>query len=342
MKELVKRLSSSTAVDGMMNVMERLDGQRLNLLRILTYHRVDNAETRPSLYPRVTVTPAEFDKQMRHLVKNYSPVSIEQVLEAHEFPVTHALPPRAVLVTFDDAYCDFAEQAWPIMRRYRVPATLFVPTAFPDQPHRTFWWDRLYQALRTTPRRDRVMIPVGEVSLETAVDRNEALTTVRDYIKSLSHQEAMSWLEQFCYLLDAEPPEHSVLGWDDLRQLAREGVALGAHTQTHPLMNRVTLEEAKEEAVNSVRDLEQEIGNVAPIFAYPSGGFNDEVVEALEDAGVAMAFTTVRGINDLRDADPLRLRRINVGPGTTLNTMRAQLLPWSLHFNRLVPLTSSV
>ncbi|MEM7114361.1 MAG: polysaccharide deacetylase family protein [Chloroflexota bacterium] len=339
----MKRISSSTAVDGMMNVMERLDGQRLNLLRILTYHRVDDPEKRPFLYPRVTVKPADFARQMRHVVANYNPVSIEQVLEAQAFPVTHALPPRAILVTFDDAYCDFAEQAWPIMKQYQVPATLFVPTAFPDQPHRTFWWDRLYQALRTTPRRDSVTVPFGEVSLKTAAGRNQTLTQVRDYLKSLSHQEAMKWLEQFCYAIGARPIEHnSVLGWDELRQLAREGVVLGAHTQTHPLMNRITVEEAKQETLQSVRDLEQEIGDVSPIFAYPSGGFNDEVVQTLEDAGIALAFTTVRGINDLRDAAPLRLRRINVGPGTTLNTMRAQLLPWSLHFNRLQPLASSV
>ncbi|MCA9999560.1 MAG: polysaccharide deacetylase family protein, partial [Anaerolineales bacterium] len=144
MRTFVKKLSSLTAVDSMMNMAERADNQRLNLLRVLTYHRVDDPEKRPSLYPRVTVTPKEFVGQMQHLVAGYNPVSLDQVLEAMEAPVLRALPPRAVLVTFDDAYCDFAEQAWPVMKRYSIPATLFVPTAFPDQPQRTFWWDRLY------------------------------------------------------------------------------------------------------------------------------------------------------------------------------------------------------
>lgn len=342
MRTFVKKLSSLTAVDSMMSMVERADNQRLNLLRVLTYHRVDDPEKRPSLYPRVTVTPKEFVGQMQHLVAGYNPVSLEQVLEAMEAPVLQALPPRAVLVTFDDAYCDFAEQAWPVMKRYGIPATLFVPTAFPDQPQRTFWWDRLYQALRTTPRRDVVRVPFGEVSVKTAVDRHQTLTRVRDYLKSLPHQQAMDWLEQFCHDLAAKPPEHSVLSWDALRQLAREGVTMGAHTQTHPLMNRVTPAEAKAEAVQSVNDLKRELGDVAPIFAYPSGGFNEDVVKGLQEVGIKCAFTTVRGINDLRHADALRLRRINVGPGTTLNAMRAQLLPWSIHLNRLQPLTSSV
>lgn len=326
----------------MMSMVERADNQRQNLLRVLTYHRVDDPQKRPSLYPRVTVTPQEFVAQMQHLVAGYNPVSLEQVLEALEAPVLRALPPRAVLVTFDDAYCDFAEQAWPVMKRYGIPATLFVPTAFPDQPQRTFWWDRLYPALRTTPRRDVVAVPFGEVSVKTAVDRHQTLTRVRNYLKSLPHQQAMDWLEQFCHDLAAQPPEHSVLSWDALRQLAREGVTMGAHTQTHPLMNRVTPAEAKAEAVQSVNDLKRELGNVAPIFAYPSGGFNEDVVKGLQEAGITCAFTTVRGINDLPQADALRLRRINVGPGTTLNAMRVQLLPWSVHFNRFQPLTSSV
>jgi peptidoglycan/xylan/chitin deacetylase (PgdA/CDA1 family) len=93
-------------------------------------------------------------------------------------------------------------------------------------------------------------------------------------------------------------------------------------------MNRISPEEAREEVVGSLRDLEREIGSVLPIFAYPSGGFNDAVVRVLEQAGVKLAFTTRRGINDLCRPDPLRLRRINVGQRTTLAALRAQLLPW--------------
>jgi hypothetical protein len=41
--------------------------------------------------------------------------------------------------------------------------------------------------------------------------------------------------------------------------------------------------------------------------------------------GFELAFTIVRGLVDLRRPDPLRLRRINVGRGTTLAALRLQL-----------------
>ncbi len=325
-KRLARSLAGSSAVAGLASLLERADRRQANLLRILTYHRVDYAQSRPSLYPRVTVTPDAFAEQMRFLTQHYHPISLPELLEAAENS-SLSLPPRAVLVTFDDAYCDFAEQAWPIMQRERVPATLFVPTAFPDHPDRFFWWDRLYQALRTTPRRDVLNTPVIGLPLETAEQREQALLKLRDYVKTRPHAEAMLWIEEVCDDLQALPPEAAVLGWDALRQLAGEGVALGAHSRTHPLMNRISAEEARAEARDSLQDLQAQIGSAPPIFAYPSGGINDQVVEGLAQEGFALAFTTGRGLNEWETADRLRLGRINVGPRTNLTTVRLQLLP---------------
>ena len=318
-------------------MLEKADSQQPNLLRVLTYHRVDHPDTRPTLYPRVTVTPEAFAAQMAFLAANYHPISVLDLLDTVGNGRKATLPPRAVLVTFDDAYCDFAEQAWPIMQRHKIPVTLFVPTAFPDHPQRFFWWDRLYQALRSTPRRDTLNTPVGILPLDTAVARENALVQLRDYVKTVPHAAAMAWIEALCNDLQATLPETAVLGWNDLRLLAKQGVTLGAHTQTHPLMNRVSTQEACAEAVNSMVDLQAQIGDVPPIFAYPSGGFNDDVVQALAQEGFALAFTTDRGLNHWPASDPLRIKRLNIGSRTSLNSMRTQLLPQSKYLFRTVP-----
>ena len=340
MNQVVKRLAhslvNSAAVTGLVSLLERIDSQQPNLLRILTYHHVDHPQARPSLFPRMTVTPQDFADQMHFLATQYHPISIPEMLDIMP-DKSKSLPPRAVLVTFDDAYCDFAEHAWPIMQRHDIPATLFVPTAFPDHPERSFWWDRLYQALRTTPRRDVIETPVGHLPLETAVQREQALLTLRDYMTTLPHAEAMLWIEQFCQELKAAPPEPSVLGWDALRQLANQGVTLGAHTRTHPLMNRISPQEARAEALGSLQDLQAQIGSVPPILAYPGGGFDDEIVQRLAQEGFSLAFTTERGLNNWDTADRLRLRRINVGPGTNLTALRMQLLPQSKYLSLWTP-----
>jgi peptidoglycan/xylan/chitin deacetylase (PgdA/CDA1 family) len=83
------------------------------------------------------------------------------------------------------------------------------------------------------------------------------------------------------------------------------------------------------EALGSLYDLHREIGVTPPVFAYPSGFYNPDVVKAIKSAGFKMAFTTERGINDLRHVHPLKMQRINVGAQTTIPILRAQLLSLS-------------
>jgi len=327
----------TTVFSKCVEMLEQVDGERPNLLRVVTYHRVDEPRAHPALSPRVTVTPRVFDQHMSHLAANYHVVAMPELLEACRSGTP--LPPRSVLVTFDDAYRDFAEHAWPILKRHQLPVTLFVPTAFPDHPERAFWWDRLYQAVSHTPPDDLVRL-LRRLSLPPDDRRGRAFSRLRDYVKTLPHVQAMAFVDWICKQLDAPAPQHSVLSWNELRQLAREGVTLGAHTRTHPLMNRISPEEARDEAVGALRDLEREIGSALPIFAYPSGGYDGTVTQLLKREGFALAFTTMRGINDLRDADRLQLGRINVGRRTTLTILRAQLLPWMVHLRRWQPRVS--
>jgi peptidoglycan/xylan/chitin deacetylase (PgdA/CDA1 family) len=238
------------------------------------------------------------------------------------------------LITFDDAYSDFKEHAWPILKHYGIPVTLFVPTAYPNQPEQTFWWDDLFHAIQNTPRKDSLNTTIGSLPLSNT-SRSQTYKRLKNYLKTLKHAEAVARVKQLCEELGVQPVANCILDWDSLRKLANEGVTLGAHTRTHPLMNRVTLEEAREEAVGSLQDLRHEIGSILPIFAYPSGEFNDAAAAMLEREGFKLAFTTKRGINSISRTHPLRMRRINVGGRTTLPILRAQLLPWTVHLNKL-------
>jgi peptidoglycan/xylan/chitin deacetylase (PgdA/CDA1 family)/ubiquinone/menaquinone biosynthesis C-methylase UbiE len=105
-------------------------------LPILMYHRV-TAEGAPEL-ARYRVSPDAFDEQLRYLRESgYRSVSLEELREAmhHRRP----LPGRRVLLTFDDAYEDFLEEAWPCLRRHGFGAVLFVVT---ERVGGTAEWDR--------------------------------------------------------------------------------------------------------------------------------------------------------------------------------------------------------
>jgi peptidoglycan/xylan/chitin deacetylase (PgdA/CDA1 family) len=306
------------------------------MLRILTYHRVADVGSRPRLNPRlVSATPGEFERQMRHLARCWRVVAATEVLEAVEFG--RPLPRRAVLVTFDDAYRDFAQIAWPIMRRHGLAATLFVPTAYPDRPEREFWWDRLFRAFAYTERLRLVHPHLNELPLGSAAERDASLRRAQARAKELPHADAMELVDEVCEQLGVrDTPGPTVLGWDELRQLDREGVTIAAHTRWHPLLTNVPSERVRREVTESQADVEEQIGHAWPIFSYPNGSHDDSVVDVLDDARFRLAFTQRPGMNDLRSEHPLRLRRTNVTRRHTFPVFVARLHPWADRLERLL------
>ncbi|MGI8478363.1 MAG: polysaccharide deacetylase family protein [Gaiellaceae bacterium] len=103
-----------------------LDGEVDRTLRVLMYHKVNDDWPNPTTVPTVV-----FDEQMTLLGElGYVTVSLDAVLE--HYVRGAPLPPKAVLLTFDDGYRDNLENALPILRRHGYPAVLFVPIGFLD------------------------------------------------------------------------------------------------------------------------------------------------------------------------------------------------------------------
>jgi peptidoglycan/xylan/chitin deacetylase (PgdA/CDA1 family) len=303
-------------------------------LRILTYHRVADPASTPRLNPRlVSATPEEFEKQMRHLAMNYRVVSAPEVLEAVEFG--RPLPERAVLITFDDAYLDFAEIAWPIMRSCGLTATLFVPTAFPEHPEREFWWDRLYRAFAFTERSELVHPEVDRLPLGSDDERDTSLRRAQARVKDLPHDDAMVFIDEACEQLGVNgAPVPTVLGWNELRRLDREGVTIGAHTRWHPLLTNVSAERVREEVAESQSDVDREIGHVLPVFSYPNGSHDDTVVDVMNEERFRLGFTQLAGMNDLRSVPSLRMHRTNITRRSTFPVFRVRLHPWADRLDR--------
>ncbi len=308
--------------------VDRIAPRRRGVLSILTYHRVDEPAARPDLLPSlISASPAAFAEQMAMVARAFDVVSLGDVLDALDRP--ERLPRRAVLLTFDDGYRDFLTHAWPVLRAASLPATLFVPTAFADDPTRSFWWDRLWAALVGTSRQEPIPTPLGALPVGRAHAATTA-STLRTWLKELDHDAAMAEVDALVGELgEPSPPDQpAVLGWEDLRRLASDGVTLAPHTRTHPLLDRVPLERAVDEIAGSHADLERELGGTASVprvLAYPSGAYGGSAPEAAERAGMHLAMTTDRGGNDLRRADRWRLRRINVGGRASTPLVRAQL-----------------
>ncbi|MBC8353564.1 MAG: polysaccharide deacetylase family protein [Planctomycetes bacterium] len=317
-KRGIKAFARTNIASRIVTHLEASADRRTNLLRVLTYHRIDWPDTSAHLYPNtLSSTPSEFRWQAEYLANRYCIVDIHAVIAA--IRGEHELPPKALLITFDDAYQDFWEHAWPTLRALSLPAVLFVPTAFPSNRDAAFWWDRLHQAA------------IHADALATAADLRRFRALV-SHVKALPHSDALTLVDEYCRDRESRAENKSpVMTWEQLRQLTKEGLDLAAHTCTHPLMTRISVEEAVHEATQSRKELCLQTHADLPVFAYPGGAYSQSLLQPLDNAGFEVAFTTRRGLNDLRTASPLLLDRINVSVATPRTAVRAQLLSGMRH-----------
>lgn len=328
-------MAGRNAVVGVIaETLDRANRGGVDLLNVLTYHRVNRPEETPWLHTGlISATPQNFAEQMEFLTSNYRVVSLDEVLAARRH--LSKLGPRSVLITFDDAYADFAEHAWPVLQQFGLPVTLFVATDFPGDPERRFWWDRMHHAFATTNRRTTIRTLAGPLSMGDEADRKRSWATLRRHLKTIPHEVMEAEVDRLEKLLEPPPcPSGAVLSWPQIKSLMAEGVTMASHSRSHALLDRVPRWRLRHEILGSIDDLRRETGRTPYAFAYPGGAFNDQVVESVEEAGLALAFTTRPGLNDVRQGGWLRLRRVNVGRLTTPSLLRLQLLPTRARLDR--------
>jgi peptidoglycan/xylan/chitin deacetylase (PgdA/CDA1 family) len=102
-----------------------------------------------------------------------------------------------------------------------------------------------------------------------------------------------------------------LLDWTALKQLAREGIEIGAHTRTHPHLKTLSAEQAWTEISGSRTDLERELATPVRVFAYPYGEY-DPVSEAVVKRAEFLGSCSVRPDLAIAAIAPHSLPRIEI------------------------------
>jgi peptidoglycan/xylan/chitin deacetylase (PgdA/CDA1 family) len=288
---------------------------RRRRLLILCYHGIslaDEHEWDPQLY----MSPGVFERRLRMLAA--AGCAVLPLGEALDRLYRNDLPDRAVCLTFDDGYYDFLAAAWPRLREFGFPATVYLNTLRCEQNYPTtrialsyVLWKSGRPVLdgRGLPGLAAVDHEIGGYARSTAV-----AVAIHDRLLAedapLGDQDAVLGEVAERVGVDFAAFRASrmltLMRPADVTAMAREGAAIELHTHRHrtPPESHLFLDEIREnrwriEAMTGVRPTH---------FCYPSGVYRQSYFALLEAEGVVSATTTEPGIARPADA-PLRLPR---------------------------------
>lgn len=274
-------------------------------LSILIFHRV--LPGHDSLRPDEP-TVEEFDWQMRLLRKHFNPLTL---LEASERLQSGDLPCNAICVTFDDGYADNEKYAMPILKKYGIPATVFVSTGFLNGGR--MWNDSIIEVFRQykQPSLELRDIGLGCYPMESNKQRLDAIGRVIQEIRHLDpgvRQNLTAEIERH----GAQLPDDLMMSDDQVRSLAQNNIAIGAHTVNHPILARIGSETARREILDSKVCLEELIQKPVDVFAYPNGrpdtDYRSEHRDMVSELGFKTAVSTHWGVG-IPQSDRLQLPR---------------------------------
>lgn len=282
---------------------------------MMTYHRL-MAEPDP-FYPDALPVSA-FETQMRFFSRFCRVMPLGEIVSRLE--TGKPLPRRCVTLTFDDGFLDTYTLAFPLLRQYRLPATVYVTTQALDGT--TLWPDRLRHAMRTT-RATRMTLKSGAGrpvtrDVSTLAARLRALAFLERRLTRVPDQERLATVASVIkQALGCTPQDVRVPGlmmtWDHAREMAASHITIGAHTVSHAVLTKVSRAQAAKEIGLSKKMLEARLQRPVEHFAYPHGApwcVSRSVRDEVAKAGFRSACTTFPGLNT-PETDRMLLKRVD-------------------------------
>ncbi|MGQ0384063.1 MAG: polysaccharide deacetylase family protein [Gammaproteobacteria bacterium] len=222
------------------------------------------------------------------------------------------LPARSAAITFDDGYLNNADIAAPLLAARGMTATFFVATGFLDGD--TMWNDIVIESLRAAQSPlDLRALDLGLLPLPDWAARRAAVDRLLGALKYLEPDERLARTRSIAALAGWKQALRPMMRPGDLQRLAAQGMAIGAHSVTHPILARLPDAVARREITDGKATLEEILRVPVRSFAYPNGkpqrDYTRRHVELVREAGFESAVTTAWGSCD-RNCDVFQVPRI--------------------------------
>jgi peptidoglycan/xylan/chitin deacetylase (PgdA/CDA1 family) len=253
----------------------------------------------------------EFEKKIRYLLRHYRVISLDECIA---YLRTKKRPPNCVVLTFDDGYKSIYTKAFPILKKYKIPATIFLTVDFISNK-KIIWYDKLTYIIGKT-NVDSFTIPeiLGKrFACSIIQDKKDSHRALNKFLKSIDDQEKEGILDRLKCLLKVKETDLTYLNlslsWEEIKEMRDSNlITFGSHTMLHPILTNVTFDRLERELKQSKAIISDNLGNPVNFFAYPAGAYNQKIREKVKTLGYKAAFSTLPGGNT-ENTDPFLLKR---------------------------------
>jgi peptidoglycan/xylan/chitin deacetylase (PgdA/CDA1 family) len=236
---------------------------------VLMYHRILRDPKLPGIDPLV------FEAQMVYLKKHFNVMNMKMFFQRLK---DNNIPRNTAVITFDDGHQDFYTTAWPILRKYELPASLFITTEFVDKKC-WLWPDLLRYLLLNAKVESLELVGLGYFDLSyTKVLKT--WNTLGDHCLTLPTairtQLISAIATQVKIEISSEPQApFNAVSWSQLAEMHLQGLDIGSHSATHPILSSLSSDELQYELAASQKKITAELGFVAEGMCYPNGMARD-------------------------------------------------------------------
>lgn len=254
--------------------------------RVVLYHACEATESDAIAGLDINTTPATFALHLDYYRRHYTIVPPEALTHPHR------LPPRPLVITFDDGYRSVYHGAFPLLKAANAPAIVYVITGAIDEG-RPVWVNELNGWLRTH-RDTAAPIVARAFGLDPGDDPAALIAGVRQSFDAARVDEVLRQIREAC---GRESPHVAASAqlfadWDCLGEMRAGGVRIGCHSRTHPSLPRIDDEQLLHEIRDARTALVARLGE-CDSFAYPFGDLD----ERARRTAAASGFTTLMQVD---------------------------------------------
>jgi peptidoglycan/xylan/chitin deacetylase (PgdA/CDA1 family) len=296
---------------------------------VLFYHRIlpdDEFNDRESPNSSLVVTVSQFENQMEYLSKNYDVVSMDALSEHIE----NDGKGYVVAVTFDDGYKDNLLHALPILEKFKIPATIYITTRFPEGDT-WMWWFEVWDHLNTAKNENEDIDEQNSVIKKAAMmHKILRFNSLRIKILKLNSDDLNTFISSLTKSSIRKQFEPLCLNWQEIIDLdSNPLITIGAHTHSHLNLRKLKSGDAYNEIFKSKMLLEAKLGHTIDYFAYPYGTSNEASVREYKmalECGFRLCVTTLTTNNLTHDL--MATPRLGISCLTSMNRFKCVLSGW--------------